>query len=231
MPDYDADRVGAGSQWSADDFDVERFLSMIGKGRTSKDYPRKSTIFLQGDLADSLFYIQVGDVALKVINHEGKEVVISNLKTGDFFGEGSLSGQPKRIASAVATSDCRVMRLEKQHVIEVLRDQPEFTSLFITHLLSRNVSTEEALIVQIFNHLEQKLARALLRWANFGKEGWDPVIAKPGPELTHEALAQMIGASRPKVTQCMIKFRDLGLIDYNDGLEVHSSLLSVVLRD
>ena len=209
-------------------FDPKEFLAKIGEGRTIANYRKGQTIFAQGDAADAVFYIQSGKVKVTVVSGQGKEAVVAILGADEFCGQGCLAGQIKHIAGATALSDCEIMRLEKDVIKRILRDEPAFSQLFLTHLLMRNIRVEEDLVDQLFNSSEKRLARALLLLANFGKEG------KPEPILTkvsQEMLADMIGTTRSRVSFFMNKFRKLGFIDYNGTLEVHSSLLSVVLQD
>jgi CRP/FNR family transcriptional regulator, cyclic AMP receptor protein len=209
-------------------FDVQTFLSKIGAGRTMLSCRKNHKLFSQGDPADSIFYIQHGKVKLTVISKQGKEAVVGILGANDFFGEGCLAGQPMRMASATAMSACEVMRLDRGHTIRVLHDEPTFSELFVTHLLSRNIRLEEDLVDQLFNSSEKRLARVLLMLANYGKEGKpEPVI----PKVSQETLAEIIGSTRSRVNHFMNKFRKLGLINYNGGLQVHSSLLNVILHD
>jgi CRP-like cAMP-binding protein len=209
-------------------FDPKEFLAKIGEGRTIAKYRKGQTIFAQGDLADSVFYIQDGKVKITVVSDQGKEAVVAILGPDEFCGQGCLAGQVKRIGGATALSECEIMRLEKDAIGRVLREEPAFSQMFLTHLLVRTIRVEEDLVDQLFNSSEKRLARALLLLANFGKEG------KPEPILTkvsQEMLADMIGTTRSRVSFFMNKFRKLGFIDYNGTLEVHSSLLSVVLQD
>jgi CRP-like cAMP-binding protein len=210
-------------------FDPKVFLNKVGEGRTSADYRKNQKVFSQGDPADAIFYIQNGKVKLTVVSKQGKEAVAGILGTDDFFGESCLSGQPLRMATATAMSACVIVRLEKQSTIRVLHDEPTFSELFLAHLLSRNIRLEEDLVDQLFNSSEKRLARVLLLLANFGKEGKpEPVIAK----ISQETLAEIIGTTRSRVSFFMNKFRKLGLIDYNGGgLQVHSSLVNIVLHD
>ena len=208
------------------------FLSRADKGRTLLDYRKNDQVFVQGDPADSIFYIQKGKIKLTVVSQQGKEAVVAILGTGEFFGEGCLAGQPQRMASATTLSDCSIMRLEKAAVIRLLHDQPAFSELFLHHLLSRNIRIEEDLVDQLFNSSEKRLARVLLLLANFGKEGKpEPVI----PKISQETLAEIVGTTRSRVSFFMNRFRKLGFIHYSGqfagGLEVHSSLLNVVLHD
>jgi CRP/FNR family cyclic AMP-dependent transcriptional regulator len=209
-------------------FDTTLFLSKIGKGRTMTGYKQKGMIFAQGDPADALFYIQEGKVKLTVVSQQGKEAVVAILGKGDLFGEGCLAGQLRRMATATAMPECSLMRLEKQHVIQVLHDEPTFSELFRHYLLSRNIKIEEDLVDQLFNSSEKRLARVLLLLANFGKEGKPELVI---PKKSQETLAEIIGTTRSRVSFFMNKFRKLGFIEYNGELHVHSSLLDVVLHD
>jgi CRP/FNR family cyclic AMP-dependent transcriptional regulator len=209
-------------------FDPKTFLAKVGKGRTLAEYKKSQRIFSQGDPADAIFYIQTGKVKLTVVSKQGKEAVVAILGSDDFFGEGCLAGQPLRMASASAMSACSIMRLEKPGVIRVLHSEPAFSELFLHYLLSRNIRIEEDLVDQLFNSSEKRLARVLLLMANFGKEGKaEPVI----PKISQETLAEIVGTTRSRVSFFMNRFRKLGFIEYNGGLEVHSSLLNVVLHD
>ena len=204
------------------------FLTKVGEGMAIADYRKNQKVFSQGDPADAIFYIQNGKVKLTVISKQGKEAVVGILGTADFFGEGCLAGQPLRMATATAISACVIVRLEKRSTLRVLHDEPTFSELFLAHLLARNIRLEEDLVDQLFNSSEKRLARVLLLLANFGKEGKpEPVIAK----ISQETLAEIIGTTRSRVSFFMNKFRKLGLIDYNGGLQVHSSLLNIVLHD
>jgi CRP/FNR family cyclic AMP-dependent transcriptional regulator len=209
-------------------FDPEAFLSKASRGLEKSAYEEDKVIFSQGEAAVSIFYIGEGKVKLTVLSEQGKEAVVAILGPGDFFGEGCLAGQPLRMATAVAMTECLITRIEKAAMIRVLHDAPEFSEKFMAHLLTRNIRVEADLVDQLFNSSEKRLARMLLILANFGKEGKpEPVIAK----VSQEMLAEMIGTTRPRVSFFMNKFRRLGLIDYNGHLEVHSSLLNVVLHD
>jgi CRP-like cAMP-binding protein len=210
-------------------FDPEAFLSEAGRGTTKSTYEEHQVIFSQGKAADSIFYISKGKVKLTVLSEQGKEAVVAILGPGDFFGEGCLAGQLLRMATAAAMTECLIARLDKAAMIRVLHDAPEFSEKFMSHLLTRNIRVEADLVDQLFNSSEKRLARMLLILANFGKEGKpEPIIAK----VSQEMLAEMIGATRSRVSSFMNKFRKLGLIDYNGHhLEVHSSLLNVVLHD
>lgn len=209
-------------------FDPKAFLAKANGGRTISKYRINQIVFAQGDPADSVFYIHDGKVKVTVISEQGKEAVVAVLGPDAFCGEGCLAGQPLRIATATAMTDCKIMRLEKAAMIRVVREEPAFSEMFISHLLVRTIRVEEDLVDQLFNSSEKRLARALLLLANFGKEGRpEPIIAK----VSQETLAEMIGTTRSRVSQFMNKFRKLGFIDYNGTLKVHSSLLSVVLHD
>jgi CRP-like cAMP-binding protein len=209
-------------------FDPQDFLAAIGEGRTISEYGKNQNVFSQGDIADAVFYIRKGKVKVTVVSEQGKEAVVAILGKDEFCGEGCLAGQPKRIATATALQDCDIMRIEKDAIVRVLHDEPGFSELFLAHLLARTMRVEEDLVDQLFNSSEKRLARALLLLANFGKEGKpEPIIAK----VTQEMLADMIGTTRSRVSFFMNKFRKLGFISYNGTMEVHSSLLSVVLND
>jgi len=209
-------------------FDPKLFLAKVGKGRTITDYLKNRTIFSQGDPADSIFYIQKGKVKVTAVSSRGKEAVVAILTAGAFFGEGSLAGQPNRMASVSTMSECSIMRLEKASVLRVLQDEPTFSAMFLHYLLSRNIRVEEDLVDHLFNSSEKRLARVLLLLANFGKETEpEPVIAK----ISQETLAEIVGTTRSRVSFFMNRFRKLGFIDYNGGLHVHSSLLNIVLHD
>jgi CRP/FNR family cyclic AMP-dependent transcriptional regulator len=209
-------------------FDPKIFLAKVGDGRTMADYRKNQKIFVQGDPADAIFYIQHGKVKLSVVSKQGKEAVIGILGVGDFFGEGCLSGRPLRMGTATALSESAIVRLEKRNTIRVLHDEPAFAELFLAHVLSRNMRLEEDLVDQLFNSSEKRLARVLLLLANFGKEGKpEQVIAK----ISQETLAEIIGTTRARVSSFMNKFRKLGFIEYNGELHVHSSLLNIILHD
>jgi CRP/FNR family cyclic AMP-dependent transcriptional regulator len=209
-------------------FNARIFLSKAGAGRTQADHRSKHLVFSQGDAADSIFYIHKGKVKLTVVSNRGKEAVIAMLSVGDFFGEGCLAGQVKRMATATTMSPASVTRIEKAAAIRVLRDEPLFTELFLQHLLARSIRIEEDLVDQLFNSSEKRLARVLLLLANFGKEGKpETAIAK----ISQQTLAEIVGTTRSRVSFFMNKFRKLGFVTYNGHLEVHSSLLNVVLHD
>ena len=209
-------------------FDPKAFLAKANGGRTIAKYRKNQIVFSQGDPANSVFYIRDGKVKVTVISEQGKEAVVAVLGTDEFCGEGCLTGQPLRVATATAMTACEIMRLEKAAIIQVLHDEPAFSEMFVSHLLARTLRVEADLVDQLFNSSEKRLARALLLLANFGKEGKpETIIAK----VSQEMLAEMIGTTRSRVSKFMNKFRKLGFIKYNGGMEVHSSLLNVVLHD
>ena len=209
-------------------FNVDTFLGQADGGRTIKSYRRNEKIFSQGDPADAVFYVQEGKVKVSVISDLGKEAVVALHGKGDFFGEGCLTGQPLRLATVRAMMESVIMRIGKDAIVRVLRDEPKFSEAFLAYLLARNARVEEDLVDQLFNSSEKRLARVLLLMANFGKEGKpEPVIAK----ISQETLAEIVGTTRSRVSTFMNKFRELGFIKYNGDLEVHNSLLNVVLHD
>ena len=210
-------------------FNPKAFLATTGKGRTITEYPKDETLFAQGDSADAIFYIQKGKVKLTVVSNNGKEAVIAIFGVGEFLGEGCLAAQPLRKATAIATSDCSVMRLQKSATILALNEQPAFSAMFVAYLLSRNIRIEADLLDQLFNSSEKRLARLLLLLANFGDGGKpEPLIAK----IKQQTLAEMVGTTRGRISLFMNNFRKRGFIDYDaGGLLVHSSLLNVVLHD
>jgi CRP/FNR family cyclic AMP-dependent transcriptional regulator len=209
-------------------FDPKTFLATVKHGRTISRYAKNAVIFRQAGPADSVFYIQKGRVKLVVESDQGKEVVVALHGPEEFFGEGCLAGQPLRLATARAMVESEVMRVGKAEMIRVLHDEPAFGELFTAHLLTRNSRVEADLVDQLFNSSEKRLARTLLMLANFGKEGGpQPIMMK----ISQETLAEIIGTTRPRVCHFMNKFRKLGFIDYNGTVKIHSSLLSVVLRN
>jgi len=209
-------------------FDLKVFLGAIDRGRTQLNYRKDEIVFAQGEPADSVFYIQKGKVKIVVTSDQGKEAVVGILGVGEFLGEGCLIAQPMRLAAAVTMTDCALMRVEKAEMIRVLHLEPSFAEFFMHHLLTRNSRVEEDLVDQLFNSSEKRLARTLLLLANFGQEGApQPITTK----ISQEMLAEMIGTTRARVSFFMNKFRKLGLIEYNGHLKVHSSLLSIVLRE
>lgn len=211
-----------------EEFDPKIFLARVGAGKAITEYKRNQTIFCQGELADSVFYIQKGRVKITVLSEQGKEAVVGILEQGQFFGEGCLNGQPLRIATTTALEPCLITSITKAAMIATLHAEPAFSELFMTYLLTRNSRVEEDLIDQLFNSSEKRLARLLLILANFGKEGASQPIAI---ELSQETLAEMIGTTRSRVSFFMNKFRKLGFISYNGKIEVHNSLLNAVLND
>jgi CRP/FNR family cyclic AMP-dependent transcriptional regulator len=209
-------------------FDPAVFFETVANGRSISKHHKDEILFSQGDAADAVFYIKKGKVKVTVVSRQGKEAVIAILGSDEFVGEGCLTGQPKRLATASALSECVIMRVAKTEIQQALRDDPAFSQMFMSHILLRNARVEEDLLDQLFNSTEKRLARLLLLLANFGKEGRpEPLIAK----ISQETLAEMIGTTRSRVSHFMNKFRKSGFIDYNGHLEVHSSLLSVVLAD
>jgi CRP/FNR family transcriptional regulator, cyclic AMP receptor protein len=209
-------------------FNMKTFLATVDGGRTVSAYRKNQNVFSQGDLADSVFYIQEGSAKVTVVSEQGKEAVVAIHGKGDFFGEGCLNGQPLRLATVAAMMESVIMRLDKAAIVRVLHNEPKFSEAFMSHLLARNARVEEDLVDQLFNSSEKRLARLLLVMANFGKEGRpEPIIAK----ISQETLAEMIGTTRSRVSFFMNKFRKLGFIEYNGSLQVHNSLLSMVLHD
>ena len=213
-------------------FEPRQFLSKIGAGRSNINLEAGAVVFAQGDVANTIYYLQKGKAKITVASKNGKEAVIAIIGPGDFFGEGSLNGHSLRMATVTAMTQCSIMRLEKSAMVQALHDEPKFADLFISHLLHRNSRVEEDLVDQLFNSSEKRLARTLLLLANFGKDSKpEPVIAK----ISQETLAEMVGTTRSRVSFFMNKFRRLGLIDYNGethgDLHVHTALLNMVLRD
>jgi CRP-like cAMP-binding protein len=209
-------------------FDLKVFLTKANGGRTTAEHGENGVIFSQGDPADAIFYIHKGKVKLTVLSRQGKEAVVAILGTGDFFGEGCLAGQPKRMGTAVSMSGCTISRLDKAAVIRALHEQPSFSEVFVAHLLSRNIRIEEDLVDQLFNSSEKRLARVLLLLANFGKEGIPQTVI---PKMSQGTLAEIVGTTRSRVSFFMNRFRKLGFVEYNGSLKIHSSLLNVVLHD
>ena len=211
-------------------FNPQTFLSTLDGGRKIETFTKKHTIFVQGESSDAVFYIQKGKVKLTVVSTIGKEATIGILNEGDFFGEGCLTGQSVRLCCATAMTDCSVMRIDKNTMVEVLHREHTFSDLFVAYLLTRNIRYEEDLVDQLFNSSEKRLARILLLLAHFGKEG-KPEVAIP--KISQETLAEMVGTTRSRVSFFMNRFRKLGFIDYQtgDALQVHSSLLNIVLHD
>jgi CRP/FNR family cyclic AMP-dependent transcriptional regulator len=210
------------------DFDPKTFLATIGEGRRIVSFEKKQTIFVQGDDCNAVFYVQKGKVRLTVVSKTGQEATIGILSDGDFFGEGGLTGQPVRMSSATAMTDCTVLRIDKKAMMRALHEEHALSDLFVAYLLTRNIKYEEDLVDQLFNSSEKRLARVLLLLAHFGKEGVPETVI---PKISQETLAEMIGTTRSRVSFFMNRFRKLGFIHYNGGLQVHSSLLNVVLHD
>ena len=210
-------------------YDPRKFLATIGEGRKVVAFPKKQTIFAQGDVADAVFYIQEGKVRLTVVSKIGKEATLGILSERDFFGEGSLAGQSLRMGSATTMTDCDLLRIDKKAMMLALHREHTFSDLFVAYLLARNIRYEEDLVDQLFNSSEKRLARILLLLAHFGKEGVPETVI---PRISQETLAEMIGTTRSRVSFFMNRFRELGFLDYGEsGLQVHSSLLNIVLHD
>jgi CRP/FNR family transcriptional regulator, cyclic AMP receptor protein len=209
-------------------FDPKAFLAKVEKGKTTREHRSQQVVFAQGDPADAVFFLHTGQVKLTVVSARGKEAVIGVLERGSFFGEGCLAGQPVRVATAVATERSRITRVAKNVMVRLIHREPEFAAVFIAYLLSRNVRIEEDLVDQLFNSSEKRLARILLLLAHFGKESKPEAVI---PKVNQETLAAMVGTTRSRVSYFMNRFRKLGFIHYNGGLQVHSGLLTVVLRD
>ena len=212
----------------AREFDPGAFLASVGVGRSKERVQRGCVIFRQGDEADAVFYIQKGKVQITVASEQGKEGVIAILEAGEFFGEGCLAGQPLHMATASAMAESAIVRIEKDAMIRVLREQPTFSQLFMAFLLSRNVQIEADLVDQLFNSSEKRLARLLLLLAHFGKDGRMELVI---PKINQEILAARVGTTRSRINYFMNKFRKLGFIEYNGTLKVHSSLLNVIVHD
>src|SRR3984893_7053775 len=211
-----------------DVFDAKVFLAKVGAGKQVLEFHKNQNVFEQGDIADTVFYIQKGRVKLTVLSEQGKEAVVAILEPGQFFGEGCMNGHPRRIATTTAIENCVITSITKAAMVAAIHDEPRFSELFMAYLLTRNSRIEEDLIDQLFNSSEWRLARLLLLLANFGKEGGGEPIAVT---LGQETLAEMIGTTRSRVSFFMNKFRKKGFIDYNGKIEVHRSLLDAVLRD
>jgi CRP-like cAMP-binding protein len=211
------------------DFDPRKFLATIGAGRKVVAFPKKQTIFTQGDAADAVFYIQEGKVRLTVVSEIGKEATLGILSEGEFFGEGGLAGQPLRMASATAMTDCELMRIDKKVMMLALHREHTLSDIFVAYLLGRNIRYEADLVDQLFNSSEKRLARILLLLAHFGKDGVSETVI---PKISQETLAEMVGTTRSRVSFFMNRFRTLGFVDYGGGgLQVYSSLLNIVLHD
>ena len=211
------------------DLNPKSFLATIGAGKKGVAFPKKHTVFTQGDAADAIFYIQKGRVRLSVVSKIGKEATLGILNQGDFFGEGSMAGQAFRMGSATTMTDCELLRIDKKAMVEALHREKEFSDMFVAYLLARNIRYEEDLVDQLFKSSEKRLARSLLLLAQFGKDGVPEMVI---PKISQETLAAMIGTTRSRVSFFMNRFRKLGFVDYGDeGLQVHSSLLNIVLHD
>jgi len=206
---------------------LETYLESAGGKRKTALFRKGSVIFSQGDPGDDVRYIQKGAIKLSVISRIGKEAVVAMLGPGDFFGEGALAGQPRRIGTATAVTPCSVLVIEKDAMVRLLHDEPTFSDRFISYMLARNIRIEADLVDHLFNSSEKRLARTLLLLARYGGENPSRTL----PKISQETLAEMIGATRSRVNFFMNKFRKLGLIEYNGGLKIHSSLLSIVLHD
>ena len=209
-------------------FDPKAFLATVGPGHTVSDLRKDEVVFRQSAAADAVFYIQKGKIKIVVSSEQGKEAVVGVMGPGEFFGEGCLIGQPLRLATAKAMIESQIVRVSKAEMLRVLHAEPSFAELFMTHLLTRNSRVEEDLVDQLFNSSEKRLARTLLLLANFGQDGGPQPITTP---ISQETLAEIIGTTRPRVSVFMNKFRKLGFIEYNGHLEIHSSLMSVLLRE
>lgn len=209
--------------------DPDAFLAELDGGKSALEYGNKEAIFSQGDAADCVFYLKTGKVKITVVSKQGKEAVISILDRGQFFGESCLvAGQSLRVSTATSIGRSKVLQFRRESMIRLLHEQSDFTDFFMSHILARTIRVEADLVDQLFNSSERRLARILLLLANFGKDGKSELVI---PKISQETLAQMVGASRSRVSSFMNKFRKLGLIEYNGGLRVHSSLISVVLHD
>ena len=209
-------------------FNPQTFLTQVGNSRTMLKFPKKQFLFSQGDTADAVFYVQAGTVKLTVVSPQGKEAVIAILEPGSFFGEGCLAGQPVHLATAAAVDDARIVRIDKPSMLRLLQEDRTFSALFLAYMLARNIRIQEDLVDQLFNSSEKRLARILLLMAHFGKEGKPEVVI---PKISQETLAEMIGTTRSRVSFFMTKFKKMGLIHYDSGLHVHSSLFNIVLHD
>jgi CRP/FNR family transcriptional regulator, cyclic AMP receptor protein len=209
-------------------FDAEALLGAVGQESAARTYQKRKPIFLQGDRADAVFFLRRGKVKLNVVSRQGKQAVVALLGPGDFFGEGCLTGQPFRMATATTLTESSIVRLPKATMVKALHRDGAFSEVFTTYLLSRNLRMEEDLVDHLFNSSEKRLARVLLLLANFGKAGRpEPVV----PKISQETLAEMVGTTRSRISFFMNKFRRLGFVAYNGRLEVHSSLLHIVLHD
>ncbi|MGC2260601.1 MAG: Crp/Fnr family transcriptional regulator [Candidatus Sulfotelmatobacter sp.] len=209
-------------------FHPQIFLSTVDIGRTIAVFPQKQTIFSQGESSDAVFYIQKGKVKLSVVAKGGKEATIGILNEGDFFGEGCLAAQPLRMCTATAMTHCTLTQIDKKSMMSVIQTEHAFSDMFVAYLLARNIRYEEDLVDHLFNSCEKRLARILLLLAHFGKEGEQETVI---PKISQESLAEMVGTTRGRINFFMNRFRKMGFVRYNGGLEVHPSLLNVVLHD
>jgi CRP/FNR family transcriptional regulator, cyclic AMP receptor protein len=209
-------------------FDVELFLDSAGLARRIVEYRRSQKLYSQGEIASTVMYIQKGGVKLSVVSEEGREAVVALLRPGDFLGEGCLAGVPLRMGMATAIAPTTVLVIEKKEMMRVLHEEHKLSDRFINYLLTRNIRVEEDLVDQLFNSIEKRLARALLLLARYGKQGQPETLL---PKISQETLAEMVGTTRPRINMFMNKFRKLGFVHYNGGIQVHSSLLSVVLHE
>jgi CRP/FNR family transcriptional regulator, cyclic AMP receptor protein len=209
-------------------FNPKTFLAKLGTGKTISKYRKDQTVFTQGDAADAIFYIQKGKIKVVVTSAQGKEAVVGVVETDQFFGEGCLNGQSRRIATATAMEECLITSITKTAMIAVLESEPKFSQMFVAYLLTRNNRIEEDLVDQLFNSSEKRLARLLLLLANFGKDDSPQLIDATFDQGT---LAEMIGTTRSRVSSFMNKFRKFGFISYNGKVEVHRSLLTAVLQE
>ena len=210
------------------EFDPQVFLAKVGAGKTITTVKKNQTIYKQGDIADTIFFLQKGQIKLTVNSEQGKEAVVGIVKSGQFFGEGCMNGHPLRISTTATMETCLITEISKSAMITIIHDEPKFAEVFIAYLLTRNGRIEEDLIDQLFNSSEKRLARLLLLLANYGKEANPQPIV---PNISQETLAEMIGTTRSRVSHFMNKFRKLGLINYNGKIEVNSSLLAAVLHE
>jgi CRP-like cAMP-binding protein len=209
-------------------FDLKAFLTKASSGRSVATYAPNEEIYKQGDSASSVFYIQAGKIKLGVTSEEGREAIVAILTADDFFGEGCMNGEPYRLKTATAITDCTISQIAKAEIVRAIHTEPAFAEFFISHLIVRKHQIQSDLVDQLFNSSEKRLARVLLLLANFGKEGDpQPVL----PKISQETLAEMVGTTRSRVSYFMNKFRRLGLIDYNGKIEVHRSLLNMVLHE
>ena len=209
-------------------FDLDDFLERLSPKAQVAQFPKKSNVFVQGDPASSVFYTQSGNVKLTVTSRQGKAAIIGVLGDGSFFGEGCIAGQPTRMMTASTITDCTLIKIEKSAMAKALHESHGFSKFFVSYVLTRNLRYEADLVDQLFNSSEKRLARILFLLGRFGKEGEAKRVV---PKISHETLAQMVGTTRPHISRFMNKFRKLGFIEYNGGLVVHDSLISLTLHD